>query len=246
MRPWMIPAVFLVGCSNFTNEVYWFELTTDPDATESTTTVQHNFADAQPIVDDVEVDEGVPVTTTTRETSPDGFYVHVRRGADGVVFVNFLEQVLTGGVDGGVLTADWEDSASQTVTTTFDSLYAGDSTTSSSQTWTLTLEDDESLGGTFETLVTTSVAYSETDEWDPVETSVLLSVIPAASWLEGTDPKVFVSNSPDLADCQASPCTLSAEVSTLQRFTVAAFPAGSGGYEYFDVVQDFDQAAGPE
>ncbi len=234
----------LTGCQlgAFDDEVYWLQLA-DDGTSGAERVVEHNFADALVDGESEPADEGQPTVTIERARSDGGLYAYVQRADDGVVFVHLQGLVLTGRVDGGVLTADWSAFDDRVDATAGVGLFRAEAIDETDSSFVLQL--DRAGAGTLEVSSERRRSFTESDVWDPKSVGVATSAIPSDGFLV-PDPDadfLFVENTPAVVECLRDPCVLSVIDRTRGAFAVDAVPV-AGGSEQFDALGGFEPPEG--
>lgn len=247
MNRWslLLFSIPLTGCVDFTpfQGVWWIELSPQ-DPLECTVDIDHNFDVGE--VPEEDDPEGY-IVTTEGEGSPTGFYALITRGKGGINYVNWGGEVYTGGVEGGILTVNWDKTWDGTTTGVYDGEYEYEVVETSSELETLTFTknpDTGGMAGTSNALVTIVQSFTEDDEWEFQEVGIPPQ-IPSGVYLVHEDgPPNQVQNIPNEDDCDGGNCEIEVTQDCTQSFTFQAFFAGSGDDGLFEAVENYSQAPG--
>jgi len=232
----LILAFALTGCSGY-SAVWLVEMgtlvTEDP-----TQTVEHNFLNATPEVDEPD-DEWTE--TTTADASPqlmfaeifesDGGDAHERvMVADGKTLVGLKD-------DAGLWVFAWTNHEGGESSEAHVSGYDYTEGQEVTVLWTVTLDlDGKENVGTFDVDVQAIGTFSETDVFSSSETGMGFGQIPADAYLDSTTEGVPVFNAADTTECSGTPCTLTVTETAAGSAPVTAYrtnmdPDGFDGVE---------------
>lgn len=210
MRGFLLLFPLLGACGNL--EGVWFlEFPYTEDGAECADNVKHNFKNADVIEDDAPIDTGSSPLDTYSTFEGDSTLapaVIEITGDHGTLI--FGGGVYPGAKDGGAWSFSWDEKTAGTDGRSFESDYSYDRQSDSVSKTTITVSlAGGDLDGTVKIESTSSMKFSETDEWSGAAIDAVGNngSIPAGSYLETRDGE-RIRNAAGDADCDQETCSL--------------------------------------
>lgn len=203
----------LGGCQKVEG-VWFFEFPYTDEGIACEDTVKHNFKDMDVIEDDVIVDTGTGLEYTEEYKGDSTLSPAVIEVTGDHGTLMFGGAIFPGVKEGGEWVFSWDEDTSGSEEATYEDLYAYRRTSANLSKTTIRVSLSKGdLTGSVKVEGSSSVEYSETDEWGNRVVEVIGNngQIPAGAYLEDADGN-RARNVADTANCEQESCTL--EVST--------------------------------
>jgi len=241
LLPLTLP-VALIGCGNGYAEVFIVEVGTAVEG-EPTETIEHNFNNAAPPVDDTTsewtttlIEEQSSLLSMAQIFEADG-------GEEAEVIMYAAGQIFPGlKVDGKQYQFTWTNYENYDETEAHTSGYSYAQTQDAAVTWTFNVDLKENTG-TFDLQFDQVRTYAENDLWDATATDISFGQIPAEAYLDSTTEGGFVFNASTTTECSGTPCTISASGTGTASAPITLWPTNVEPGT-FDGLQDAEQQAG--
>lgn len=244
----LLPALFLAGCAP--SGVFMIFVPYSESATECSTTVSENFSDAYSPADEDE-DGGGPWTITEDYTGSDSLmFVHISPTSGGGAVLTMGDAAYPGVAEGDGWTFTWTQhtdgnySAEHKDDYDYTEAYTNDSTVNIHVTSALFA----GLSGTISGTGSSTMSWTESDEWDVEDIEVYTGQIPSQYYLVYKDSGDLIpqTNEAEEDDCKGGTCELAIEqaCSTSGQAFTAERVEGNDVLLYNDWIEDGQSGGG--